>query len=555
MMQADQRHRSKLRIAVILDRIDVPAWQAATLLRLVRSDYAQIVLAVLSCGDPADAQVELEPRPRAENALERLAARPLLGLLRVLEAKIECKHDPFASADGGALLADTEILRGEAAALARGAAGERKLDVVLDLRSTATTPCADFTATHGVWRVVQPYTTTDAPATSGFWPVCQGWAVMEVVLEQRLRDGTRRIVARAFPATHPHSMKLTRANLYWRVASLLPHKLQQLHRSPERFAETVDRACDASTGALGSPTIAQLGGHITRNIARRARASLARRFENEQWILLYRFGEELSLQPETFTAIVPPADRFWADPHVVRCEGRYYIFIEECPFATGKGHISVLALDTDGSYGTPEPVLVRDYHLSYPYIFEHDGTFYMVPESEANRTVDLYRCVLFPTQWQWVTTLISDIAATDATVFEHDGRWWMFANVVDVEGAAFSEELYLYHSELLAGPWRPHQKNPLISDARRARPGGGVIRRNGGLYRPAQDCSVRYGFGIRLHEITTLTPSEYAESEVASIMPVWDRRIIATHTLSYTPGLTVIDALRPRLKLTRAAPQ
>ena len=45
-----------------------------------------------------------------------------------------------------------------------------------------------------------------------------------------------------------------------------------------------------------------------------------------------------------------PADRFWADPHVVERDGRYWVFLEEWIYATQKGHIAVLEI-AEGDFG------------------------------------------------------------------------------------------------------------------------------------------------------------------------------------------------------------
>jgi hypothetical protein len=173
----------------------------------------------------------------------------------------------------------------------------------------------------------------------------------------------------------------------------------------------------------------------------------------------------------------------------------------------------------------------------------------MVPESADNRTIDLYRCTAFPGRWEHVETLMAGVGAADTTLLHRDGRWWLFTNLVDVDGASYSEELYIFHSDaLVGGEWKAHRRNPVVSDARRSRPAGAFIHRGGRVLRPAQDCSVRYGYATRLHEIVTLTEDDYIEKEIARIEPTWDRRIVATHTLAYVPGLTMIDALQPRLR-------
>ena len=49
--------------------------------------------------------------------------------------------------------------------------------------------------------------------------------------------------------------------------------------------------------------------------------------------------------------------------------GVAYVFCEEYPYATGKGVISVFALDDEGNPGSPRVVLERPHHLSYPFVF------------------------------------------------------------------------------------------------------------------------------------------------------------------------------------------
>ncbi len=71
--------------------------------------------------------------------------------------------------------------------------------------------------------------------------------------------------------------------------------------------------------------------------------------------------------------IEPPKDSFLADPFVIARDGKNYVFVEEYPYREGKGVISVLEIDPDGRIGTVQRVLERPYHLSYPFVFEHEG--------------------------------------------------------------------------------------------------------------------------------------------------------------------------------------
>jgi hypothetical protein len=142
-----------------------------------------------------------------------------------------------------------------------------------------------------------------------------------------------------------------------------------------------------------------------------------------------------------------------------------------------------------------------------------------------------------------------DVDAVDPTPFFHNGRWWLFVGMAEVPGASPWDELFLFHSpELVSDQWEPHPLNPIVSDVRRARPAGRIFEYRGRLYRPSQDCSKRYGYGLRLNQITTLTPDKYAEEEVAFLEPLSERGLQGIHSISWHDDLTVIDVERKRCR-------
>lgn len=247
--------------------------------------------------------------------------------------------------------------------------------------------------------------------------------------------------------------------------------------------------------------------------------------------------------------MLPPKDRFWADPHVICREGRYYIFIEEFVFETRKGHISVIIMDKNGGYQEPVKVIEMPYHMSYPFIFESDGSLYMIPETFENRTIQLFRCTQFPYKWEWQMNLMEGIIAVDTTLARHNGKWWMFTNVAELPGVSAWDELFIFYSqELCSKEWIPHPQNPVISDVRRSRPAGNLFERNGRLYRPSQNSSGRYGYGFNMNEVLVLDENRYEERIVSRVKPNWSKDIVATHTFNHVGNLTVIDAQIRRWK-------
>lgn len=141
-------------------------------------------------------------------------------------------------------------------------------------------------------------------------------------------------------------------------------------------------------------------------------------------------------------------------------------------------------------------------------------------------------------------TLLDCFPAVDPTIVYHEGRWWLFCTHREQENQT---ELHVFYADHWRGPWQPHLLNPVKSDARSSRPAGTPFAIDGSLYRPAQDCSRRYGGGIAINRIAELTPTRFREERVLSLGPdpswPWPDGL---HTLNAIDDLIIIDALRVR---------
>lgn len=369
------------------------------------------------------------------------------------------------------------------------------------------------------------------------------------ILNEELDNGL--VIARSTTATDRSSAHKTRNKLKFRSMDMLPRKLAEMHCMG--FEKFTQQARDESTelNFYSHPlltekqiTPAQSLRYIWINFTNYIKLALFMKFMEETWALYFKLGEDVSTSIWQFTKIAPPKDRYYADPHIIKRNGIFYVFAEEFNFHTHRGSIVVIPIHEDGTVEAAQPVLEADYHLSYPFIFEDDDELYMIPESCANRTIDLYRCVSFPDKWEHVKTMMDNLVAVDTTLHYVDGRWWMFTNRCDNGSVVLThDELFVYHAKhFLDDHWIPHRQEVVVSDVRTARPAGALFNYHGKLYRPAQDCSVDYGYALQMHEVVTLTEDEYKETPVSRITPNWDPDVAGVHSFGYVPGLTVIDA-------------
>jgi hypothetical protein len=273
-----------------------------------------------------------------------------------------------------------------------------------------------------------------------------------------------------------------------------------------------------------------------------------------KWQVLIEINNDhnyLSPDFRRFKKLGSPKEVFWADPFVVAKEDNYFVFVEEFVYKLNKAHISVLKLDKKGNLLSSEKIIERSYHMSYPFIFELDNIYYMIPETGKNQTIELYRCTDFPYKWEFVKNIMENVSAVDSTFFFYNNKWWLFTcldQTANISGN--STELFLFFSDdILADRWESHPDNPIVSDARTARPAGKLFIQEDKIYRPSQNCAGRYGMGFNICEVTKLTEDEYSEELISETEPFWDVRLKGTHTFNNDKDIKVIDVYSYRKRI------
>jgi hypothetical protein len=237
---------------------------------------------------------------------------------------------------------------------------------------------------------------------------------------------------------------------------------------------------------------------------------------NSRWSIGIYVGpswRNLAPAPQITNPVLSASDvtdvrsRLVADPFLIRKDGGWYMFFEVFNVAVDRGEIAY-ATSSDGFNWAYQGVVLREpFHLSYPYVFAWGERYYMIPETRQDHSIRLYVADVFPHRWSFVGALVRGYFA-DATLVRHADRFWLFAQ----RGL---DELRLFGSEHLEGPWQEHPCSPLYAgDRHRTRPGGRMLHDHGQLYRFAQDGLPCYGHSVRAFAIECLNESDYREREV-----------------------------------------
>ncbi|MEZ6127482.1 MAG: hypothetical protein R3C59_02210 [Planctomycetaceae bacterium] len=237
-----------------------------------------------------------------------------------------------------------------------------------------------------------------------------------------------------------------------------------------------------------------------------------------------------------------PAKLFRADPFLMPVGERRVILYEDFDYTSHVGRISAAEFDGERFHELAIDALPADCHLAYPFTIRHNDEWFCIPETHQHNEIAAWKLDPQSFRLRKVATLISGFPAVDSTVFQHNGLWWLACTRQDAQPL---EKLHLWYADDLFGSWQPHRRNPVKSDTSSSRPAGTPFTHDGQLYRPAQDCSKRYGGAVVINRIVTLSPDTFEEENVRIVRPIregpYSRGI---HTLASFGDLTVVDGLR-----------
>ena len=206
-----------------------------------------------------------------------------------------------------------------------------------------------------------------------------------------------------------------------------------------------------------------------------------------------------------------------ADPFLFVHNDNLYLFYEEKKYRD-PGVLKMIRTNDMKTWSEPCIILKEPFHLSYPYVFEDEGQIFMIPETCAAGEVRLYKAdnnelssfsldsVLLKHD---VCETSVDIDFSDSSVYKHsDGQYYLMTTLC-INGV---NELFLYISDCIRGPYVEHPMSPIVISQKYGRNAGCLLKRDGKLYRVAQDCVKRYGDNIHLFEITDLSDENYSEA-------------------------------------------
>lgn len=259
------------------------------------------------------------------------------------------------------------------------------------------------------------------------------------------------------------------------------------------------------------------------------------------WSVAYRDTEKEETAYR-YADVDLPQDQWVADPFLFQYNGGHYLFCEQYETKKNRAGIGCFVFE-NGIPVNKGIVLQRPYHMSYPCVFAHQDMVYMIPETSANETVELYRAVEFPYKWELDTVLLRG-RYVDATVYQSEDGLLLFT--YEKQGKVWNLACF----SLNMATKSLQKRSEKIYETNVGRPAGSLWQEDGKLYRPAQDCSAKYGEALIVYRVDSLAPlQETPVKRITAAQCDLPQKADRLHTYNTDGRYAVIDVFRERFDL------
>lgn len=121
-----------------------------------------------------------------------------------------------------------------------------------------------------------------------------------------------------------------------------------------------------------------------------------------------------------FSLLKPGFVYWYADPIISNIDNGVYVFTEAYDKWDKKGRIAVSKL-AGGHLSKPKIVLEEPFHLSFPEIFEYNGSYYMIPETHSVSQFRFYKMGGSLREWGLFRKIPTEFGFSDTVVYNDNG--------------------------------------------------------------------------------------------------------------------------------------
>lgn len=266
----------------------------------------------------------------------------------------------------------------------------------------------------------------------------------------------------------------------------------------------------------------------------------------ETWAIAYRKKEKGLLESNSAFKVIKNGHKGWyADPFLFDYQGKTYLFAEYFSYKVNRGVLVCSEYDEKiDEFSEFKTIITESYHLSYPFVFEYNNKFFILPESNKSSSLYLYEAVDFPYHWKRTKSILSNIRLVDTTLFEYKDELYGISMRIDDEHTELNNQMLLLKIDI--DNYNASEIGVITNDLSLARPGGRVIDIYNYKFFVTQDCKEDYGKALNflkadLSDIENISLNIEKKVLPNDIHTERNKKFAGIHTYNFSERFEVVD--------------